>query len=137
MAIIYGKTAQRVAIIVSTALLFIFMFGRYFFIGLFTSTEKVIEMGVVIVILIGLSSPFQTSQVVISGSLRGAGDTKYVAVVSFISITAIRPVLTWIFCYPMGLGLTGAWLSLIADQLIRLVFAYNRFRQGEWTTKKV
>jgi putative MATE family efflux protein len=137
MAIIYGKTAQRLAIMVSTVLFFIFMFGRYFFIGLFTSTQTVIEMGVVIVILIAISSPIQTSQVVISGSLRGAGDTKFVAIVSFISITAIRPVLTWLFCYPMGLGLAGAWLSLIADQLIRLVFAYHRFRHGEWTTKKV
>ena len=99
--------------------------------------KDVIKMGVTIVILIAVSSPIQTSQVVISGSLRGAGDTRFVAVVSFISITVIRPILTWIFCYPMGLGLAGAWLSLIADQFTRLVFAFWRFTKGNWTTKKV
>ena len=137
MAIIYGKTSQRLAFLVSSVLFFIFIFGRYFFMGLFTDTEAVIKMGVVIIILIAVSSPFQTSQVVLNGSLRGAGDTKFVAVVSFISITFVRPIVTWVLCYPMGLGLAGAWLSLIVDQMTRLAFGFWRFAQGKWTTKKV
>jgi Na+-driven multidrug efflux pump len=137
MAIIYGKTAQRMAFLVSAVLFFVFISGRYFFVGLFTNTPAVLEMGAVVIILIALSSPFQLSQVVLNGCLRGAGDTKFVAAVSFISITFIRPIFTWIFCYPMGIGLAGAWLSLIADQLIRFVFAQHRFTKGKWTAKKV
>jgi Na+-driven multidrug efflux pump len=94
-------------------------------------------MGVVIIILIAVSSPFQTSQVVVNGSLRGAGDTKFVAVISFVSITFVRPIITWVLCYPMGLGLPGAWLSLIFDQMLRFVLGFWRFSQGKWTTKKV
>jgi Na+-driven multidrug efflux pump len=137
MAIIYGKTAQRISLMVSSVLFFIFIFGRYFFVGLFTDTPAVLEMGAFIIMLIAVSSPFQLSQVVLNGCLRGAGDTKFVAAVSFVSITFIRPLFTWIFCYPMGLGLAGAWLSLIADQLIRFVFAQHRFAKGKWTAKKV
>jgi len=137
MAIIYGKASQRLAICISSVLVFIFIFGRYFFIGLFTNTEAVIKMGVVIIILIAISSPFQTSQVVVNGSLRGAGDTKFVAIISFVSITFIRPLVTWFLCYPMGLGLTGAWLSLIFDQMLRLILGFWRFSKGKWTTKKV
>ena len=137
MAIIYGKTAQRLALMVSAVLFFVFAFGRYFFVGLFSDTQKILEMGSVIIMLIAVSSPFQLSQVVLNGCLRGAGDTKFVAVTSFVSITFIRPILTWVFCYPLGLGLVGAWLSLIADQVVRLVFAMWRFGQGKWTAKKV
>ena len=137
LAIIYGKASQKLAVCISMILLFVFTFGRFFFIGLFTSTKEVIEMGAIIVILIGVSSPFQTSQVVLNGSLRGAGDTKFVAAISFVSITFVRPFVTWILCYPMGLGLMGAWLSLIFDQMIRLILAFHRFSTGKWTTKKV
>ena len=137
LAIVFGKTAQRLSFLVSIVLFFIFMSGRYFFMGLFTETEAVIEMGVIIIILIAVSSPFQLSQVVFNGCLRGAGDTKFVAGSSFISITFIRPIVTWFLCYPLGLGLTGAWLSLIFDQIVRLILAFWRFTKGEWTKKKV
>ena len=137
MAIVYGKTAQRISLLVSAVLFFVFMFGRYFFVGLFTDTREVLEAGSAIIMLIAVSSPFQLSQVVLNGSLRGAGDTKFVAMVSFVSITFLRPIFTWLFCYPMGLGVAGAWLSLIVDQLVRFFFAQHRFAKGEWTAKKV
>ena len=105
--------------------------------GLFTSTPEVIRMGAVILILIGVSSPFQLSQVVLNGSLRGAGDTKFVAAISFVSITFVRPIVTWVLCYPLGLGLVGAWLSLIFDQMVRLILSFRRFTKGKWTAKKV
>jgi putative MATE family efflux protein len=137
MAIIYGKISQRLALMISAVLFVIFIFGRYFFIGLFTDTEAVINMAVTIVILIAVSSPFQLAQVVFSGSLRGAGDTKFVAAISFVCIVFIRPALTWAFCYPLGFGLTGAWIALIIDQAIRLCLSFMRFTQGKWTEKKV
>ena len=137
MAIVYGKSSQRIGLAISSVLMCIFIFGRYPLIGLFTNTEKVLQMGGVIMILIAFACPFQISQVVFNGSLRGAGDTKFVAVTSFVSITFIRPIATWILCYPMGLGLTGAWLSLIIDQMIRFTASFWRFSKGEWTKKTV
>lgn len=137
LAIIYGKVSQRLALVIAGVLFFIFIFGRYFFVGLFTDTETVINMAVAIVVLIAVSSPFQMAQVVLSGSLRGAGDTKFVAVQSFICIVFIRPGLTWLFCYPLGLGVMGAWAALNIDQVIRLALSYGRFTQGKWTAKKV
>ena len=75
----------------------------------------------------------QPSQVVFSGCLRGAGDTKFVAMVSFISIMFVRPVLSYLLCYPLGLGLLGAWIGIIIDQYTRLGFTLYRFSTGKWT----
>lgn len=137
MAIIYGKVSQRMALMISTGLFFIFTTGRYFLIDLFTDDPEIIKVGAMLMIVIAVISPFQTSQVVISGSLRGAGDTKFVAVTSFISVAVLRPLCSWVLCYPAGLGLLGAWLAILVDQLIRLILNFWRFSQGEWTKKKV
>ena len=90
-------------------------------------------MGGVILIIIACTTHVQTAQVVYSGCLRGAGDTKFVAFSSFISIGIIRPGLSWVLCFPCGLGLVGAWLGLFGDQFLRMLFSMTRFRSGRWT----
>lgn len=133
MAIIYGKIGQRMSFIISTVLFFVFVFGRNVIMELFTDDPSIISLGAIIMIIIAFTTHVQTSQVVVSGCLRGAGDTKFVALISFISIGIIRPVLTYLLCIPFGFGLIGAWAGLFADQMLRLVFNFRRFSQGKWT----
>ena len=72
-------------------------------VALFNDKEAIISLGSSIMILAAFSTHAQTSQVVMSGCLRGAGDTNFIAVTSFISIALIRPLLTWALCFPLGL----------------------------------
>jgi len=133
MAIVYGKIGQRMAFGISTILFVVFIAGRNFFMGLFTSNPKIIALGSIIIIIIAFATHLQTSQVVVSGCLRGAGDTKFVAMTSIVSVGVIRPILAWVLCYPLGVGLIGAWLALFFDQIIRLVMNFKRFSGGKWT----
>lgn len=137
IAILYGKVTQRIAICVSAVLFVLFLLGRRGIVSLFTNDNQIIALGAVILIVIAFTSPFQTSNVVVSGCLRGAGDAKYVALVSFISIGVIRPIVTWLLCFPLGLGLLGAWFSLMFDQVLRLLLNYLRFSRGKWTKIKI
>lgn len=137
MAIVYGKAGQRLAFGVSTALFFLFLFGGRFLVSLFSSDAQVLTLGAEIMIIIACTTHFQTSAVVFSGCLRGAGDTKFVALTSFISIGVIRPVLSWALCFPLGLGLIGAWLGLFGDQLTRFLLYMVRFKNGRWTKIEV
>ena len=105
LAKIYGKTGQRIACSISFLLCVIFLVFRYQFMGWFTNDPGVISLGGIIMCLVSGITFAQTSQVVISGCLRGAGDTRFVALVSMISITFVRPFLTWLLCFPMGYGL--------------------------------
>ena len=59
----------------------------------------------------------QIEQVTLFGCLRGAGDTRFTALVSLISVTFIRPGMSWLLCYPLGLGLMGAWLGTLVTSL--------------------
>ena len=105
--------------------------GRFLY-SLYFDEPHIVDMGVVLVRVIVLIVVVQIAQVIYMGCLRGAGDTRFVALVSMISITFVRPFLTWLLCFPMGYGLIGAWVGVAIDQVIRLVMNYWRFNQGKW-----
>ena len=134
---IYGKTGQRMAFIVSTVLFFLFILARKQIIMLFNSEEHIVSLGGTIMIIIAFTTHAQTSQTVYNGCLRGAGDTKFVALISFISIALIRPALAWLLCFPANLGLKGAWIALFADQTMRYILGKKRFDSGKWTKIKI
>lgn len=133
LSIMYGKTGQRIAFMISTVIFFVFLFGRSFLVSLYSDNPEIIALGASIMILAAMGTHMQTSQVVLSGCLRGAGDTTFVAITSLISVAMVRPLLTWLLCYPIGLGLYGAWISLLIDQLFRLITSYIRFSSGKWS----
>lgn len=137
MAILYVKSGQRIVCCISALLCLVFIFGRRFLVSLFTTDIEVIELGSIIVLMMAGITWLQTSAVVISGSLRGAGDTRYVALTSLVSIAILRPFSSWLLCYPLGFGLIGAWFALFIDIGTRLVLNYWRFSTGKWTTIKV
>ncbi len=134
LSIIYGKTGQRLAFMISCVIFLIFLFGRTFLVSLFSDEAVIITLGANVMILAALGTHLQTSQVVLSGCLRGAGDTGYVAITSLISVALVRPLLTYLLCFPAGLGVYGAWVALLVDQFFRFVSSYYRFSGGKWTT---
>ncbi len=137
LATLYSKAGQRVGVILSALLVLLMIFGGNWMLGLFADPadinyQFVMEKGKILTYIIALVSPGQISQVIYNGALRGAGDTKYVAVTSAISIGIIRPITAYLFCYPLGFGLYGAWISLLIDQYMRLGFSAYRFMSGKW-----
>ncbi len=137
MSMIYSKSIQRIAMTGGIIFMTIFISLRYTLIGLFTDEAAIIATGGSIVIILALMSPVQAVGVVIGGTLRGAGDTRFVAYGSLLSIGVVRPLSTWFLCYPMGLGVYGAWLAFMLDQILRLTINSWRFRTGKWTRIKI
>ena len=131
-AILYGRVGQRIVFLVSCVLCVVFFVGRHFLVDLYTDSPEVIAMGGNIMLMIAVITFFQTSAVVAAGALRGAGDTKYVAMASLVTTAIVRPALSWILCYPLGWGLYGAWLGVLVDQALRLVLNFGRFKAGKW-----
>ncbi len=137
LARVYGSIAQRSSMVFGLFLSAIFILLREQFIMLFTNEQEIIRIGGYIMLIIAATSVAQTSQVVISGCLRGAGDTRYVAISSLVSVSVVRPALSWLLCYPLGFGLICAWIGLFSDQLLRLILNAARFKSGKWTQIKL
>lgn len=137
LAKVYGGVCQRIGILFSVVVCLVFATqGRLIF-SLFSKEEAVLAEGVTIMRMAAVIVFLQVSQVIFSGCLRGAGDVRYMAMVSLSSATIARPVLGWLFCYGLGMGLPGAWLGLSVDQGLRLTLSAARFMSGKWMKIKI
>ena len=137
LAKIYGGFCQRLGLLCSALLAVIYtIFGRYVF-RLFSDDPEILDYGIIIMDFIAVIVFLQVAQVIYSGCLRGGGDTKFVALVSLVSVACIRPLSVWLFVYPLNLGLVGAWMGLLLDQSVRLLLTRWRFRSDKWLAIRI
>lgn len=128
----YSSRSSQLGLMAAAVLGAIILLTNEWLMTLYSKEPEVIKNGAFILTIIAFLQPFQAMQFVLAGSLRGAGDTKATAVISFITVTLLRPLLAWVGVYQLNLGLTGAWLALVGDQLVRSAFIYLRYRAGKW-----
>ena len=110
---------------------FMFIFGRWIA-ALYTSDPQVIESTAMVLRIIGLVQPAQSTRFILSGGLRGAGDTRWPLYSTFVGIWGVRVVLGYTLAIGLGMGLLGAWLAMAVDQIARAVIIHYRFRRGGW-----
>jgi putative MATE family efflux protein len=129
---------------VTTQMAAIFMIAMgatfYFFaeewMRLFTSDPEVIAKGVkfcTVAALIQIPLPFS---MVVSGALRGAGETRWVMAMPFLGGWLVRLPLGYLLGYVWGFGLMGVWWTMLIDWCIRgsltaLKFRYMKFRLAD------
>jgi Na+-driven multidrug efflux pump len=104
---------------------------------LYSKTPEVIESGSYLMLFLAVITYIQTAQVIFTGCLRGAGDTRFVAVTAMVSIGFVRPFFGWLLTTVLGLGLYGAWTAVFLDQLCRLTMNYSRIRTKKWLRIKL
>ena len=128
----YIKESGRIGAVIS-----ICMGGLFFLFGplvtsLYTNSSEVVFEASSILKLVAFIQPFQTSQLITSGGLRGAGDTIWTLVSTFIGVLGIRIAFAYYFVIVLGMGLKGAWLSILIDQLVRWLLIRIRFKTNRW-----
>lgn len=140
LSMLYGKVSQRMAFAASMTLLSVLIIFRTPLVSMFideTRDPEVLALASQVMIMVALFQPFQTSSVVISGCLRGAGDNRFVARIMLVCVTLIRPLLSLLAIYRLNFGLMGAWAASLVDMSIRLLCVYTRFNSAKWFDIKV
>ena len=133
----YGRCCRMIGGVISAVLAVLFCCCGGMLYRLFFDDPQIVAIGVDIMHVVMFITMFQIAQVVYMGSLRGAGDTAFTAFASTISVTLVRSVFGYVFCYPLGLGMVGIWLGVLADQISRYLFGMLRFRAGKWVDIKI
>lgn len=132
-AFAYGRLSQICSFCLGVIIFSLSIIFRYDLAKCFSKNEStVIAAGDLLKISAFVLFP-QSLQWVTTGILRGAGDTKYTARSSLISVTFIRPFFSFLLCYPLGLGLIGSWIGMLIDQVIRFYLNNRRFTSLKWT----
>jgi len=137
MGEIYAKYTRRMGLVVSLLLALVFFFFGAPIIRLYTDSAAVVETGKYILMFVAFMQPFQSSQFIIAGGLRGAGDTRSIAIIVTLTTLGVRTGFAVLAVNVFQWGLYGAWAALVADQLLRSLLVLMRFNSGKWKTIKV
>jgi len=144
LAMAHAKVAYRIGIFVSLGLMAVIFLLRRQIALLFTTDEEII-LGVTASLYVCIFAMMpQNGRVILSGALRGAGDAKFVAVCALLSVTLLRPILTWLFCYPVANMMPGTqmavmapWIAFLIDAIVRDRLMAHRLKQGKWLDIKL
>ena len=136
MAQAYCSKTRNIGFGVAVLLGLTFAFFGGDIVSLYNKDAAVIEMGGRIMLFVAFLQPFQTSQFIIAGGLRGAGDTKSTAKITTVTVLIVRPVVALILVNA-GLDLYGAWIALACDQLLRTALVFLRYKSGKWKLIKL
>ncbi|MBE7033529.1 MAG: MATE family efflux transporter [Ruminococcaceae bacterium] len=133
----YGRTSQRIGLTIAITLSIIYFLGSRWFLGLFFKEKAIIDIGIKVMYFAIAIVVFQIPQCIYTGSLRGAGDTRYTAFTAAFSVAVLRTIIAYVCCYTLRLGLIGVWMGILGDQVVRYLFGRIRFKQGKWVNIKI
>jgi putative MATE family efflux protein len=118
----------------------------------FMGSGDVAIQGVTVDLLkvVAISEPFLAATMILTGALRGAGDTRWPLLFSLIGFVGVRLPLAVILAYDeiplplvditlpgFGYGVIGAWYAMVADIFVRSLLVTLRFLQGGWLATRV
>ena len=127
-----GYICTIIAMIVMSTFGLLFFIIPQFLVSLFTKDKDVIELATMALKIVSICQPFSGASMVLAGSLRGAGDTKSVLLITYLGIFLIRIPITYLFLDILNLGLAGAWIVMTIDLAIRSSLAFYVFKRGKW-----
>lgn len=133
LAMVYAKVSMMMSFMCAVLVAVFVVCCRGLLVGLYQpETEYRLESAKIILLIAAFMMLPQNTSWVITGILRGSGDTKFTAITSLISVVFVRPIAAYILCYPLGLGVVGAWIGMVIDQVVRLSLNSYRFSQKKW-----
>lgn len=137
MAQAYCTRTRRIGMVVAILIGLSFVLFNEQLVMLYNKEPEIVELGGKILLMIAVMQPLQSSQFIIAGGLRGAGDTKATAFITFITVLLIRPGAAILMINVFHWGLEGAWIAMVLDQLVRSSLVLLRYHSGKWKTIKL
>ncbi len=128
------------------AVVFMSILGGIFFIlpGPFIEVfakgnPEMIDLGIPVLRTMILVEPFFAACIVMKSSLRGAGDTKRVMLISYGVMGFFRVGVTWIWFtfFPSTMTLWGIWILFAAESALQCLIFYKIVRGRSWTNLRV
>ncbi len=97
-----------------------------------TNDAAVITLGAVYLRLMATAQIPQNVSGVLSGALRGNGDTRIPMYVAAAGLWGIRLPLAYILAFTLEMGIQGVWIAMTADLFVRFVLIALRYRRNRW-----
>lgn len=133
------KCVQYSCIFMTVMGLILGLFPEPFCAILAGNSPVLLEQGVPVMRTFMLAEPIFAACLVMKMSLRGAGDTRRVMLISYGVMGFFRVGVTWFWStyFPESLTLTWVWLLFCCDMLVQVLIFQKIIRGKSWTKLKV
>lgn len=101
-------------------------------ISLFSKDAAVIKEAVGALKIIAFVQPMFNATIVLTGVLRGAGDTKIPLFAALGGMWFVRLSSAYVFINIFHWGLKGAWLGMFLDLSVRFAIVFYRYIKKDW-----
>ncbi|SPP65503.1 MATE family efflux transporter [Nitrospira lenta] len=129
--------ANRLAIVIMASMGVVFFFFPYLLLRAFTTDDAVIELGTVFLKIVAVLQIPLALTMVIAGSLRGAGDTRFIMGATMVGMWGVRVPMALIVALWLHLSVFYVWMAMIADWTVRMALLLWRYRSERWKTIRV
>jgi putative MATE family efflux protein len=129
--------ANRLAMGLMSVMGVVFFFFPYVLLRAFTSDEAVIDLGTGFLKIVAFLQIPLAVTMVLAGSLRGAGDTRFIMWATTIGMWAVRVPIAFVTGVWLNYGVFAVWLAMIADWTVRMALMLWRYQSERWKTIQV
>jgi putative MATE family efflux protein len=129
--------ANRLAGIAMASMGVLFFFFPYALLRAFTNDEAVVELGTVFLRIVAILQVPLALTMVLAGSLRGAGDTRFIMWTTTVGMWGVRLPLAVIAGPWLTLDVLFVWGAMIADWTVRMGLLLWRYRSERWRAIQV
>ncbi|MDH4163454.1 MAG: MATE family efflux transporter, partial [Nitrospirota bacterium] len=124
--------ANRLAVILMAGMALVFFFFPYLLLRVFTSDPEVIGYGILYMKIVAFAQVPLAITMVLTGSLRGAGDTGFIMFATIAGMWLVRIPVTAFLATIMHAPIRYVWSVMILDWLVRLSILAWRYRRERW-----
>ncbi len=130
----FRRTIQSLVASSSTGLLVaivVALLGEHL-LRLYTENPEVLRLGSACLWCDVLLQPFKSANVVLTSSLRAAGDSKFPAICGSLMMWTLGVGSALFLAFVLDLGLVGLWLGMACDEIYRSCANFYRLKSGRW-----
>lgn len=127
------KSACLISFIVSLAI----YFASDFLFGFLTNDPEILAMCKTVMLLDIVLEQGRAGNIVLYRALQATGDIRLPILVGVGVVWTVAVGGSYLLGITLGWGLAGIWAAMIADECIRAIFAFFRWRHGDWRKTQV
>jgi putative MATE family efflux protein len=128
----YGNQAIIVGFTIMGLIGLSFWFFPNLWMMIFSNDPEVIRYGIIYCKIVAFSQVPMGLSMVLSGSLRGAGHTRWVMFATMIGGWAFRIPFAYIVSSILHLGILYIWLAMPLDWVVRSSILYIKYSSARW-----
>ncbi|MBX7257383.1 MAG: MATE family efflux transporter [Candidatus Hydrogenedentes bacterium] len=131
-------TAMRLAIVYMSIMGLTFaLFGHHILRDVFKLDPEIVAIGHTLLLLAAIFQGFDAVNITVMGALRGAGDTRWMAIVMGICAYAVFLPAAVVLAFPLKLEAVGAWIGATIYIIGLSGLLFRRWHGERWRNIKI